>query len=125
MQTLKTSLVLVLVAIILTVISFFVKKRIIRVLIFVPSAMVAIVYIGMFFGKAYCELERLSYNARYSQSAEYLLEAVIDKLEAGQHEQVIRELKDLKAKVPWTYETRGDFDIYAVETADKLCKEVD
>jgi len=113
-------LILSFVAIFFIAVSYFVKKEIFRSLVFIPSAIIAIYCIGTFIGTAACELERLNYNAWYSESTERLIDTVIEKLENGQQEQVIKELNVLKSKIGWRYEVRGHYDEHVRETIKNL-----
>ena len=116
MENFGIYLILALVAFCFIALSYFVKKEIIRNIIFLTSALIAIYCIGTLIGKT----ERLNYNAWYSSSTEDLIETVVEKLEDGQQEQVIQELKVLKSQIGWTYEVRGHYDEHVRETIKNL-----
>lgn len=64
------------------------------------------------FGVAWitAQLTRLNYNAWYGFSAKALVDAVVEKLDAGQGESVKTELKALQSQFHPTYENRAHFN---------------
>jgi hypothetical protein len=113
-------LILTLTAILYIGVSCFVKKEMIKNITLSILSVVAIVCIGTVIGRAYCAIERFNYNAWYSQSTEDLIGTIIKKLEDGQQEQVIEELKKLESQIGWRYEVRGHYDEHVRETIKNL-----
>lgn len=74
-------------------------------------------------GITYGHLQRLNYNAWYGTQTKDLLEVTIEKLEKGETEQVIQELKTLKENYKPTYENKANYDELVKETIEKLKEE--
>jgi hypothetical protein len=65
---------------------------------------------------AAAQIVRLNYNIWYSAATAKLLDSTIAKLEQGQTEIVIQKLKDLRSKIPITYERKGNYDELVMES---------
>lgn len=63
---------------------------------------------------------RLEYNAYYGSVTKNLLNITIEKLESGETQTVLQELKTLQGKYQPTYENRAHFHELATETAKRL-----
>ena len=68
--------------------------------------------IGMSYFVAFVvgSLTRLNYNAHYGTASAELIQTVIVNLEGGNEENLLRELKTLKAQYQPTYENRANYD---------------
>ena len=68
--------------------------------------------IGMSYFVAFVvgSLTRLNYNANYGTASAELIQTVIVNLEGGNEENLLRELKSLKAQYQPTYENRANYD---------------
>lgn len=55
-------------------------------------------------------LTQLNYNSHYGSASADLIETVIVNLEGGNTDNLLRELKSLKAQFQPTYENRADYD---------------
>ena len=108
--------IITLTAICFIAVSYYVKKDIIRKLLFISSAIIAIYCIGTAVGK----LERLNYNIWYSSSTSDLIAVTIEKLENGEQELLIKELKKLQPKIYTGYEVKGNYDEHVRETLKNL-----
>ncbi|MGB6223458.1 hypothetical protein, partial [Haloferula sp.] len=65
-------------------------------------------------------VESFNVNIWYSSAANRLLDQTIEGINAGQAEQVARELALMKEELQVTYENRGNFKELAEETAERL-----
>lgn len=116
MKNLEIYMIISVVTLVFIAVSYSVKKEIIKNLIFIPSAIIAIYCIGTLTGK----LQRLDYNIWYSSSTNALIEETINKLENGEQELVIKELKKLQPKIYTGYEVKGNYDEHVRETLNNL-----
>ena len=68
--------------------------------------------IGMSYFVAFVvgSLTRLDYNVNYGTASAELIQTVIANLEGGNEENLLRELKSLKAQYQPTYENRANYD---------------
>lgn len=66
------------------------------------------------------QLMRLSYNAWYGFSSKMLIETTIEKLEAGDTETVLKELKILQKEYKPTDENRAHFDELVRQTVKRM-----
>ncbi len=71
------------------------------------------------------QLVRLNYNIWYSSAATKLISTIVSKLEKGETDSVISNLKELGTKLEKesTYETRGNFDELAKQAVENMNKE--
>ena len=113
-------LILLLTGVCFIAVSCFVKKEMVKNIILSFLSLGAIVCIGTVTGRAYCALERFNYNAWYSMNTYGLIEVTIEKLEKGQQELVITELKKLQSKFYPTYEVKGNYDELVEEAVKNL-----
>ena len=65
---------------------------------------------------------RLSYNAWYGSAAKSLIDASVERLDSGDSQTVLRELKEFQYTYHPTYENKADFDKLASEAARKIKK---
>lgn len=64
---------------------------------------------------------RFEYNADYGSASSQLIDAVITNIEAGNHDGLLRELRQLKADFHPTYENRANYDTLVEQFAER-CK---
>ena len=65
---------------------------------------------------------RLSYNAWYGSAAKSLIDASVERLDAGDSQTVLRELSGLQQTFRPIYENKAHFDKLAAQTAKKIAK---
>ena len=65
-------------------------------------------------------LVKFNYNAHYGGAAKALINATVDKLESGESEVVLQELRIFLKKFHIRYETRANFNELAKETAERI-----
>ncbi len=68
------------------------------------------------------QLLRLNYNVWYGAAARSLINASVERLDAGDSQTVLRELKGLQQTFRPTYENKAHFDKLAAQTAKKIAK---
>ncbi|MCD4831532.1 MAG: hypothetical protein K8R02_06965 [Anaerohalosphaeraceae bacterium] len=66
------------------------------------------------------QLIRLNYNAWYGSVSMVLIETAIEKIEAGDSEIVLRELKLLQKEYKPTYENKAHYDDLVNETIKRM-----
>ena len=92
------------------------KKRWVRISLGIAS-LICIGDICFFFVKF---TERLNYNSWYGFANEKLIKTIISKLEEGQTEVVINNLKKLEKDFYPTYENKGNFNELAEQATNNM-----
>ena len=77
------------------------------------------------FGVAWlaAQLCRLNYNAWYGSASKRLIDTTITQIESGDHEVLLRELKQLQADFRPTYENRAHYDELVKQSVERIQKE--
>lgn len=66
------------------------------------------------------QLIRFNYNAWYGSSSKMLIDAAVEKLEAGDTQKVLKELKSLQEVYQPTYENKANYDELTKKSAQKI-----
>jgi hypothetical protein len=65
-------------------------------------------------------LSHLQYNAWYGSASSQLIDTVVANIEAGKTDELLEELRKLKADFQPTYENRAHYDILVGHFAERL-----
>jgi hypothetical protein len=64
--------------------------------------------------------EKFNYNAHYGSASKQLIDTVIEKVESGETEKVLKSLKKLQEKFSPTYENRANYDKLVEEAVKEM-----